>query len=94
MGFEWPTDFARTPDEDWTNGSVEELARKYDTVEALGFPAGAIQRAITFGDSQAGRLLRHFLYDGFNVDEQERKAFDGLIPHLASNATGSFNHRH
>ena len=66
---------------------------KYDTVEALGFPAGAIQRAITFGDSQAGRLLRHFLYDGFNVDEQERKAFDGLIPHLASNATGSFNHR-
>ena len=66
---------------------------KYDTVERLGFPAGVIQRAITFGDSQAGRLLRHFLYDGFNVDEQERKAFDGLISHLASNATGSFNHR-
>lgn len=66
---------------------------KYDTVEALNLPAGAIQRAITFGNSQAGRLLRHFLYDGFNVDEQQRMAFDGLIPHLASNATGSFNHR-
>ena len=66
---------------------------KYDAVEALNFPAGTIQRAITFGNSQAGRLLRHFLYDGFNIDEQQRMAFDGLIPHLASNATGSFNHR-
>ena len=66
---------------------------KYDAAEALGFQAGAIERAITFGESQAGRLLRHFLYDGFNVDEQQRMAFDGLIPHLASNATGSFNHR-
>ena len=66
---------------------------KYDAVDALNFPAGAIQRAITFGNSQAGRLLRHFLYDGFNIDEQQRMAFDGLIPHLASNATGSFNHR-
>jgi hypothetical protein len=66
---------------------------KHDSVEALDLPAGAIQRAITFGDSQAGRLLRHFLYDGFNVDEQQRMAFDGFIPHLASNATGSFNHR-
>ena len=27
------------------------------------------------------------------MDEQQRMAFDGLIPHLASNATGSFNHR-
>lgn len=66
---------------------------KYDAVEAFGLPSGAIERAITFGDSQAGRLLRHFLYDGFNVDEQQRMAFDGFIPHLASNATGSFNHR-
>jgi len=66
---------------------------KYDSGEALGFAAGDIQRAITFGNSQAGRLLRHFLYDGFNSDEQQRMAFDGLIPHLASNATGSFNHR-
>jgi hypothetical protein len=66
---------------------------KYNAVEEFNYPAGAIQRAITFGNSQAGRLLRHFLYDGFNIDEQQRMAFDGLIPHLASNATGSFNHR-
>jgi hypothetical protein len=66
---------------------------KYNAVEGLGFAAGDIKHAITFGNSQAGRLLRHFLYDGFNIDEQQRMAFDGLIPHLASNATGSFNHR-
>ena len=37
MSFEWPSDFARTPDEDWTIGPVEELARNYDTVEAHGW---------------------------------------------------------
>jgi hypothetical protein len=66
---------------------------KYNGAEEIGIPLGAIERAITFGDSQAGRLLRHFIYDGFNVDEEQRMAFDGFIPHLASNATGSFNHR-
>ena len=66
---------------------------KYDGVRELGLPAGTIERAITFGDSQAGRLLRHYIYDGFNIDEQGRIAFDGFIPHLASNAKGSFNHR-
>lgn len=66
---------------------------KYDSVEALGLPAGTIERAIAFGDSQAGRLLRQFLHDGFNVDEHDRIAFDGLLPHTGSQATGSFNHR-
>ncbi len=66
---------------------------KYDGAEEIGLPLGSIERAITFGDSQAGRLLRHFIYDGFNADEEQRMAYDGFIPHLASNATGSFNHR-
>ena len=66
---------------------------KYSGAGALGIPAGSIERAIAFGDSQAGRYLRHYVHDGFNADEQQRKVFDGLIPHTGSNARGSFNHR-
>lgn len=52
-----------------------------------------IDRAIGFGTSQSGRCLRQFLYDGFNADEQGRKVFDGVIPHVAGGGLGSFNHR-
>ncbi len=48
---------------------------------------------VGFGVSQTGRLLRHFLYQGFNTDEQGRKAFDGLLVHVAGAGRGSFNHR-
>jgi hypothetical protein len=66
---------------------------KYDSPDELSVPQGAIERAIAFGDSQAGRMLRTFLYDGFNEDEAGRKSFDGLIAHTGSNARGSFNQR-
>lgn len=50
-------------------------------------------RVLTFGTSQSGRLLRHFLYEGFNADEQGRKVMDGVISHVAGAGLGSFNHR-
>jgi hypothetical protein len=53
----------------------------------------AIQRAYGFGVSQSGRFLRHFLYQGFNADERDRKVFDGIMPHVAGGGLGSFNHR-
>jgi hypothetical protein len=53
----------------------------------------AIRRAHGFGVSQSGRFLRHFLYQGFNVDEAGRKVFDGLMPHVAGGGLGFFNHR-
>jgi len=37
MPFRWPEDFARVPDEDWTEKPVETLATKYDTVEQHGW---------------------------------------------------------
>jgi hypothetical protein len=44
--------------------------------------------------SQDGRLLREFLYEGFNADEQDRRAFDGVIAHIAGSARGGdFNSR-
>jgi hypothetical protein len=53
----------------------------------------AIERAYGFGVSQSGRFLRHFLYQGFNADEQDRKVFDGLMPHVSGGGLGFFNHR-
>jgi hypothetical protein len=52
-----------------------------------------LKRAIGFGTSQSGRLLRHFVWEGFNADEQGRQVFDGVIPHVAGGGLGSFNHR-
>jgi hypothetical protein len=66
---------------------------KYGASPELGLPQGAIRRAIGFGISQSGRLLRTFLYYGFNEDEGQRKAFDGVMSHVAGGGRGSFNHR-
>lgn len=52
-----------------------------------------LPRTYGFGVSQSGRLLRHFVYEGFNADEQDRRVFDGLIPHVAGGGLGFFNHR-
>ncbi len=40
----------------------------------------AIQRAMAMGISQSGRMLRHFIYLGFNQDEMGRQVFDGAFP--------------
>jgi hypothetical protein len=61
---------------------------KYDPASPV-----AARHAIGFGISQTGRLLRHFIYQGFNTDEQGRKVFDGLLVHIAGGGRGSFNHR-
>jgi alpha/beta hydrolase family protein len=45
------------------------------------------------GESQDGRLLRQFLYDGFNADEQDRRVFDAVWAHIAGSARGTFNQR-
>jgi hypothetical protein len=41
----------------------------------------AVDHALAFGSSQAGRYLRDFLWQGFNEDEEGRMVFDGIIPH-------------
>jgi hypothetical protein len=48
---------------------------------------------IAYGVSQTGRFLRHFLYQGFNLDERGRIAYDGVFAHTAGAGRGSFNHR-
>jgi hypothetical protein len=55
--------------------------------------AGQIQYAYSFGRSQSGRFLRHFVYLGLNQDERQRLVFDGLIPLVAGGGRGEFNQR-
>lgn len=70
---------------------------KYDTSDKnpLCGEAGhsLVARTLGFGTSQSGRCLRHFLWEGFNADEQGRQVFDGVMPHVAGGGLGSFNHR-
>jgi hypothetical protein len=51
------------------------------------------KRVLGEGISQNGRFLRHFLYQGFNADEDGRIALDGVLSHVAGAGRGSFNHR-
>ena len=66
---------------------------KYAAAPELSIAAGTIDRAIAWGVSQSGRFLRTFLYHGFNADEAQRKAFDGVMAHVAGGGRGSFNSR-
>ena len=53
----------------------------------------SLRRAIAFGFSQSARLLRTFVYLGFNRDEQGRQVLDGMWAHAGGAGRGSFNHR-
>jgi hypothetical protein len=56
-------------------------------------PLAGTTLAYAHGISQSGRFLRHFLYQGFNADEQGRRVFDAVIAEVAGAGRGSFNHR-
>jgi hypothetical protein len=56
-------------------------------------PVPGVSVAIGWGVSQSGRFLRHFLYQGFNADEQGRRVFDGVFDQVGGSGRGSFNHR-
>lgn len=71
--------------------SISKL--KYSAAAELGLTQGSLRRAIGFGISQSGRLLRTYLYYGFNEDESHRKVLDGIFSHVAGAGRGSFNQR-
>jgi Alpha/beta hydrolase domain len=43
-----------------------------------------------YGASQTGRFVREFLYDGFNADEQGRKAYDVMWAQISGAARGDY----
>lgn len=61
---------------------------KYDPTAVMH-----VRYGIGYGVSQTGRFIRHFLYQGFNTDENGRVVFDGFFAHTAGAGRGSFNHR-
>jgi hypothetical protein len=56
-------------------------------------PLRGMRFAYGWGVSQSGRFLRHFLYEGFNEDEEGKRVFDGIIDEVGGAGRGSFNHR-
>jgi len=56
-------------------------------------PLRGTRIAYGWGVSQSGRFLRHFLYEGFNEDEDGHRVFDGIIDEVGGAGRGSFNHR-
>ncbi len=71
--------------------------RAFDSVDNASplAPNGrsAIRYAYAFGTSQSGRLLRDFIYQGFNEDEHGSMVFDGVIPHVAGSRKTFINYR-
>ena len=62
-----------------------------DELSQLGL--SDIESTVAWGNSQSGRLLRQFMFDGFNEDLNGRKVFDGVIPVIAGSGYGMFNNR-
>ena len=61
---------------------------RYETADREGNPSplaahGLPASAISLGISQSGRMLRDFLYQGFNEDVAGRIVFDGMHPNIA-----------
>jgi hypothetical protein len=55
--------------------------------------ADVVDHAYAWGHSQSGRLLNHFVYQGFNGDEEGRMALDGVIANCPGSGKGLFNSR-
>ena len=61
---------------------------RYEAADAAGAPnplaeSGLPRTAVSLGISQSGRMLRDFLYQGFNEDVAGRIVFDGIHPNIA-----------
>jgi hypothetical protein len=72
------------------------LAAIRDMASALKYDPRAVAPgcyAYMYGASQTGRLIRHIVYEGFTIDEQGRKAFDGAFVQTGATGMGSFNER-
>ncbi len=74
--------FLRTMESD-SEGTPNPLRKN-----GIGF-----EKAYAWGRSQSGRFLREFVYQGFNQDEQGRRVFDGISPHVSGGGRVTLNYR-
>lgn len=63
-----------------------------DVVPWLRAESG-VDRAVLFGVSQCGRVVRQFLHDGCNADESGLQAYAAVMPVIAGARRGAFNAR-
>jgi len=54
---------------------------------------GRIDKAYAWGRSQTGRAVREFVYLGYNADNEGRKVFEGVLPHVSGCGLMWMNHR-
>ncbi len=69
---------------------------RYEATDGAGWAnplAGFADHAYAWGHSQSGRLLSHFVYQGFNGDESGRLVFDGVFANCPGAGKGLFNSR-
>ena len=71
---------------------------RYDETDRAGNPnplafEGLPDTAISLGISQSGRVLRDFLYQGFNEDLSGRIVFDGMHPNIAGSRKSFTNYQ-
>jgi hypothetical protein len=72
---------------------------RYESEDSEGNPNplddvyGRPEKSYCWGRSQAGRLIREFIYRGFNADGQGRRVFEGAFPHAAGAGRMWLNHR-
>lgn len=74
--------------------AVRDVAAWLRHPDPLNPVAGGFEHVYGYGVSQTGRLLRHFIYAGLNLDEAGRRVYDGLMPHVAGGRRGEFNQRY
>ena len=57
----------------------------HDAVDAAGTanPVAGLERAYMYGASLSARVIRQFIYDGYNVDPEGRKVFAAAYPHVS-----------
>ena len=64
---------------------------KYENDNNENPVAEKINFAYAFGQSQSGRFLRNYLYEGANVNQSGKIALDGIVAHVAGGNRGEFN---
>jgi hypothetical protein len=70
--------------------AIRDMALALRNDDELPFRA---RRVVTMGSSQAGRFLRHLLYEGLDRGEDGGRAFAGVFIHIAGAGRGGFDHR-
>lgn len=69
------------------HAAIRDLASflKFEAADAAGVanPVAGLERAYVYGRSQTGRLIRDFIWRGFNGDAAGRRVFDGALPHVS-----------